>query len=58
MNKKLTKGLVLNLYFNETIDQLEKAISNRWYGHVLRKAKNNFLRKAIDIKVKMAEEKG
>ena len=43
MDKKLTKDLMKMLDLNETIDQLAKAISVRWYGHVLRWDKNNFL---------------
>ena len=37
---------------NETIDQLSKANSVRWYGHVSGKDKNNFLRMALDFEVK------
>ena len=40
------------LDLNETIDQLVKANSVHWYGHVLRKEKINFLRRALDSKVK------
>ena len=36
MDKKLTKRKSQMLDFNETIDQLTKANSVRWYGHVLR----------------------
>ena len=39
---KLTKDLMQMLDLNETIDQLAKANSVRWHGHVLRKDKNNF----------------
>ena len=46
------------LDFIEKIDQLAKANSVRWYGHVLRKDKNNFLRRALDLKVKRDKEKG
>ena len=30
----------------------------RWHGHVLRKDKNNFLRRAIDLKVKGTRKRG
>ena len=46
------------LDFNETIDQLSKANSVRWYGHVLIKDKNNFLRRALDLKVKGTRIRG
>ena len=52
MDKKVTKDLMQMLDLNETIDQLEKANNVRWYGHVLRKDKNNFLTRALDFKAK------
>ena len=52
VDKKSTKDLMQVLDLNETIDQLAKANSVRWYGHVLRKDMNNFLRMALDVKVK------
>ena len=51
MDKKSTKDLMQTMELNEAIDQLAKANSVRWYGHVLRKNKNNFLR-VLDFKVK------
>ena len=45
LDNKLTKYLTQMLELNETIVQLAKAHSVRWYGHVLRKDKNNFLRR-------------
>ena len=39
----MTKDLSQMLDLSETIDELAKANSVRWYGHVLRKDKNNFL---------------
>ena len=57
MDKKLTKDPMQILDLNETIDQLAKANSVHWYGHVLRKDKNNFLRRALDIKVKGTRKK-
>ena len=35
MDKKWKKDLMQMLDWNETIDQLAKAIIIRWYGHVL-----------------------
>ena len=58
MDKKSTKDLMQMLDLNETIDQLVKANSVRWYGHVLRKDKNNFLRRALDFKVKEIRKRG
>ena len=43
MEKKSTKDLMQMLNLNETIDQLAKFYSVRWYGHVLRKDRNNLL---------------
>ena len=52
MNKKSTKDLMQMLDLNETIYQLTRTNSVLWYGHVLSKDKNNFLRRALDFKVK------
>ena len=52
MDKKSTKDLMHMLDLNETIDQLARVNSICWYGHVLRKDKNNFQRRALDCKVK------
>ena len=57
-DKKLTKDLMQTLDLNETMDQLAKANSVRWYGHVLRKDKNNFLRRALDLKVRGTMKRG
>ena len=43
VDKKSTKDLLQMLDMYEAIDQLAKANSVRWYGHVLRNDKNNFL---------------
>ena len=48
VGKKLTKDQMQMLEFNETMGHLERANSVRWYGHVMRKDKNNFLRRALD----------
>ena len=58
MDKKSTKDLMQMLDLNKTIDQLVKANSVRWYGHVLRKDKNNFLRRALDVKVQGTRRRG
>ena len=55
IDKKSTKDLMQMLDMNETIDLLAKGNSVRWYGHVLRKDKNNFLRRALDVKVKWVD---
>ena len=46
MDKKSMKDLMQILDLNETMDQLAKDNRVRWYGHVLRKDKNNFLRRS------------
>ena len=45
------EDLMQMLDLNQTVGQLVKTNSVRWYGHVLRKGKNNFLRMALDIRV-------
>ena len=40
------------LDLEEAIDQLARANSVLWYGHVLKKNKYNLLKRVIDIKVK------
>ena len=52
MDMKSIKDLIQMLDMNETIDQLAKANSVRLYGYVLRKDKNNFIRRALDFNVK------
>ena len=47
-----TNDLMQMLDLNETIDQLAKANSVRWYGHALRKDKNNSRRRELDLRVK------
>ena len=51
MDMKSTKDPMHMLDLNETIDQLTRANCIRWYGHVLRKDENNFLRRALDPNV-------
>ena len=58
VDKKSTRDLMQMLDLNETIDQLAKANSVRWYGHVLRKDKTNILRRALDFIVKGARKRG
>ena len=52
MDKKLTKDLMQMLHLTETICHMARANSIHWYGHVLRKDKNSFLRRALDLNVK------
>ena len=56
--EKSTKDLMHMLDSNKTIDQLAKGNSVRWYGHVLRKDKNNSMRMALDIKVYWTRKSG
>ena len=58
MDKKSTKDPMQMLDLKKTIDQLAKANSVRWYGHVLRKYKNNFLRRALDLRVNGTLKRG
>ena len=58
VDKKSTKDAKQTLNLNETIDQLAKVNSVRWYGHVLKKDKNNFMRRALDLKVKLTRKMG
>ena len=52
IDRKSTNDLMQALDLNESIDQLAKANSVRWYGHILRKNEKNFLRKNLDYKVR------
>ena len=58
VDKMLTKDLMQMLDLNETIGQLAKADSVHCYGHVLRKDKKNFLRRALDLKVRGTRKNG
>ena len=58
MDNKSTIDQRQLLDLNETIDQLAKANSVRWYGHVLRKDENSILRWALDLKVKVTRKRG
>ena len=40
------------------MDQLAKTNSVRWYGHVLRKCNSNFLKRALDFRVKGTMKRG
>ena len=42
VDKKMTKDLMQMLDLEETVDQLVRANSICWFGHVLRKDKNKF----------------
>ena len=58
VNRRSTKDHMQMLDLNEAMDQLVRANSVRWNGHVLRKDKDNFLRRALDIKVKETSKRG
>ena len=58
IDKKSTKDLIQMLDMNETIEQLVKANSVRWHGHVLRRDENNFLTRALDLRVKWTMKRG
>ena len=58
MDKNLTKDITQMLDLNETLDQLARADSVHWYGHALRKDKNNYKRRSLDFKVKGTMKKG
>ena len=58
MDKKSTKDPMQMLDLNEAIDQLARANGVRCYGHALRKEKNDFLRRALDLRDKWDREKG
>ena len=58
MAKNSIKDLMQMWDLNETIDQLVRANCVRWFGHVLRKDKNNVLRRALDLKVKGTRKRG
>ena len=58
MDKKLTKDKMQMWHLNKTIDQLTRANSVHWYGHVLRRDINIFLRRSLDLKIKGTEERG
>ena len=58
MDEKLTKDLMRMLDLNETVDQLARANSIHWYGNVLRKDRNNILRRALDLIVSWTSKRG
>ena len=58
MDKRIIQYQMQMLDLNETIDQLARANSVRWYGHVLRKDKNSILRMALDHKEKGTRKRG
>ena len=47
VDKKWVNDLMQMLDLNETIDQLARANSVHGYGHVLKKDKNNFMRRPL-----------
>ena len=52
VDRKSTKDLMQMLDLSETMDQLAKDNSVSWHRHVLKKDRNNFLRGALDFRVK------
>ena len=46
------------LDLNETINQLANVNCVHWYGHVLRKDKNNFLRRPLELKANGTRKSG
>ena len=58
MDRKKTEDLMQMLGLEETIDQLAKANSVRWYGHVLRMDDDHVLRRALDFEVGGSRRRG
>ena len=58
MDKKSTKDLMQITDLNNTMDHMAKAYCVRWYGHVLRKVKNNVFRRDLYLEVKVTRERG
>ena len=58
VDKKSKKNLMQMLDLNEAMDQLAKANSVRWHGHVLRNYESNIMRRLLDIKVKGKSKMG
>ena len=50
--RKMTKYLKQWIGLEEAIDQLGKANSPSWCGHMRRKDKKNILKNALDLRVK------
>jgi len=51
VDKKNTDELMNMLGLREIVENLAKASRLRWYGHVLRRDKDDALRKALSCKV-------
>ena len=58
MDKKNTEDLMDMLGLKETVDRLAKANGVRWYGHVLRREKDDVLRKALALEVDGLRRRG
>ena len=58
VDKKSTRDQLQMFDLNEATDELAKSNSVRSYGHVLRKDKNNLLRRALDFEVKGSRKRG
>ena len=55
--KKRYMDLMFIFGLNETMDQLAKANSVHWYGHVLRREDDHIMRRALDIEIWSEEER-
>ena len=58
MVKKSTNDLMQLLDLNEPIDHLARANCVLWYGQVLRKDRNNLLRRVLEVKVRWTRRIG
>ena len=57
MDKKLKIDIIQMLNLNATIDQLARANSVHWHGHVLRYDKNILLGRALYFKGKGVDQR-
>ena len=55
---KMKDGIMQMLDLGEPVDQLSKVNSVLWFGHVLRKYENSFLRMAPDFRAKWTRKSG
>ena len=58
MDRKKTEDLMQMLGLEESVDQLAKANSVRWYGHVLRREDEHALRRAFEFEVDGSRGRG
>ena len=57
-DRKESEELMDRLGLKETADRLAKANGVRWYGHVLRKEKDDALRRALAFEVEGSRRRG